>query len=535
VFSVFWTVVALVMTVVMGGIIAYEGDVIGRKYGKRRVTMFGLRPRHTAILITSVTGVMISAITTGVLFLLVPPVRDVILEGEQAIAMNNSLRAETRKLTRQRDDKQTAYVQAQTMLSSAQNDLRAMREKERQAREQFQQVNSQLGRAQSDLAAARRDRDAARKERLAALAQEREALRLNANLTRRNAALQEKNETLAAGNEALAKQSMTLAGQNAELEQTNESLKAANAQEQQKNEDYQQQNSEFAKQNEQLTRANSILMDINRRYNNDNKKLMEENQTLTATNKRLTQQLKDYADYPSLYDAYSAVRNRRVVVHGGEDLARRTVPANSPPDAVRKVVQELIHDAGMAASAKGAGLGEGARAVKVVDKQFFQVSPSGAVESVVEVTGEERVNAVVSRLAWQPVPYSVLALAVANSVEREPAAIDLQPLPDRLVFPKGRVVAARRFNTEQSPGQLFTEMVTFLKDMGQSTLDLGMIPRIDPATGEPLVGSLSAADIVGLVERARTIGGRVRISALAAADIHAADPLTLDFRIDTSL
>src|SRR2546427_10008842 len=86
--DMFYTTLALIMTVLMGGIIAYNGDLIGRKYGKRRVTLFKLRPKHTAILITSVTGVLISGFTTAVVFLLVPQVRDVILHGEEAIREN---------------------------------------------------------------------------------------------------------------------------------------------------------------------------------------------------------------------------------------------------------------------------------------------------------------------------------------------------------------------------------------------------------------------------------------------------------------
>src|SRR5258708_28937435 len=80
-----WTALALIMTVLMGGFIAYNGDLIGRKFGKRRVTLFHLRPKHTAILITSFTGLLISGLTTGIMFLLVPQVRDVILNGEEAI------------------------------------------------------------------------------------------------------------------------------------------------------------------------------------------------------------------------------------------------------------------------------------------------------------------------------------------------------------------------------------------------------------------------------------------------------------------
>src|SRR5436190_7594343 len=99
--TMFWTFLALGMTVLMGGLIAYNGDLIGRKYGKRRVTLFNLRPKHTAILITSVTGVFISAITTAALFLLVPRVREVILEGEHAIRELKPLQEGVKKLQEQ--------------------------------------------------------------------------------------------------------------------------------------------------------------------------------------------------------------------------------------------------------------------------------------------------------------------------------------------------------------------------------------------------------------------------------------------------
>src|SRR5689334_15483076 len=94
------------MTVLMGGIIAYNGDLIGRKYGKRRVSLFNLRPKHTAILITSVTGVFISAVTTGVMFLLVKPVREIILEGENAIKVKGQLERKNETLGRNIEQKQ---------------------------------------------------------------------------------------------------------------------------------------------------------------------------------------------------------------------------------------------------------------------------------------------------------------------------------------------------------------------------------------------------------------------------------------------
>lgn len=57
----------IAVLVVMGGIIAYIGDWLGSKVGKRKLTVFGLRPKHTSILFTIVTGIIIAGVTLGTL------------------------------------------------------------------------------------------------------------------------------------------------------------------------------------------------------------------------------------------------------------------------------------------------------------------------------------------------------------------------------------------------------------------------------------------------------------------------------------
>ena len=49
------------MLVVIGGIIAFIGDRIGMKVGKKRLSIFGLRPKHTSMLITVITGIVVAA------------------------------------------------------------------------------------------------------------------------------------------------------------------------------------------------------------------------------------------------------------------------------------------------------------------------------------------------------------------------------------------------------------------------------------------------------------------------------------------
>lgn len=48
---------------IMGGIIAYLGDELGYKLGKKRLSIFGLRPKHTSTLISIFSGVIVVAVT----------------------------------------------------------------------------------------------------------------------------------------------------------------------------------------------------------------------------------------------------------------------------------------------------------------------------------------------------------------------------------------------------------------------------------------------------------------------------------------
>lgn len=56
----------LVMAAI-GGLIAYIADKLGRKIGRARMSVFGLRPKYTSILLTVLTGILISVVTIGIM------------------------------------------------------------------------------------------------------------------------------------------------------------------------------------------------------------------------------------------------------------------------------------------------------------------------------------------------------------------------------------------------------------------------------------------------------------------------------------
>lgn len=59
----------IVALLVLGGVLSTLGDRLGTRVGKARLSLLGLRPRNTAVLITVLTGSLISAISLGLMLL----------------------------------------------------------------------------------------------------------------------------------------------------------------------------------------------------------------------------------------------------------------------------------------------------------------------------------------------------------------------------------------------------------------------------------------------------------------------------------
>ena len=55
------------MVALVGGVIAFIGDRVGMRAGRKRLTVFGLRPKYTSIIIAILTGVVTASCTLGIL------------------------------------------------------------------------------------------------------------------------------------------------------------------------------------------------------------------------------------------------------------------------------------------------------------------------------------------------------------------------------------------------------------------------------------------------------------------------------------
>ena len=87
--------------IVMGGIIAFLGDRIGSKVGKKRMTLFGLRPKYTSVIVTIISGVLISFSTVAVMAVVNDNVRVALFGLSKLQAQMNDLNQEIKVKNRE--------------------------------------------------------------------------------------------------------------------------------------------------------------------------------------------------------------------------------------------------------------------------------------------------------------------------------------------------------------------------------------------------------------------------------------------------
>lgn len=141
------SVVLILAVLVLGGLIATVGDRIGTRVGKARLSLFKLRPRRTATLVTILTGTIISASTFGILFAASEQLRTGVFELEK---IERRLRKSRDELKKTRDDKK----QVEAELTQAQADQAAATKKLAETNQQLTGTQQRLNETNQSLTAA---------------------------------------------------------------------------------------------------------------------------------------------------------------------------------------------------------------------------------------------------------------------------------------------------------------------------------------------------------------------------------------------
>lgn len=141
----------VLVLILLGGVIAYLGDRIGMQVGRRRLTLFGLRPKHTSIVVTIATGVLIVAASITVLSIASSDVRDALFRMREIQAALTTSQSQLADLEEELRLQQDEFLRTVEQRDAAQAELARATARLQAAEREYARVSQELERARGDL------------------------------------------------------------------------------------------------------------------------------------------------------------------------------------------------------------------------------------------------------------------------------------------------------------------------------------------------------------------------------------------------
>jgi uncharacterized protein (DUF3084 family) len=170
----------------LGGVLSTLGDRLGSRVGKARLSLFQMRPRRTAVVITVLTGSLISAVSLGLMLLVSERLRTGLFELDQ--------------LEERLANGRSQLATSQRQLATSQAELNRAELGQREAQKRFEQAQARASQLRRELAPllAQRNQLEAERTRLSREVQDRDA-----DIRRTEAELAQVRRRIAAGAQEL--------------------------------------------------------------------------------------------------------------------------------------------------------------------------------------------------------------------------------------------------------------------------------------------------------------------------------------------
>ncbi|MEA2553441.1 MAG: hypothetical protein QOJ65_1617 [Fimbriimonadaceae bacterium] len=502
----------LAIMVLAGGLVALMADKLGRTLGKKRLTLMGLRPRHTATLITVLAGMLIPFITVLFVAVVSQPVRQWMVEGRHAIEQRDHLTAQNKTL-----------------------------------------IGEQI-KLQADVEELRNERRDADAKTLVAENKRREAQRLLARETRTVNMLQREASALTLQINHLNSSLRLMQG---DLKSTQTNLLAAQVNLKRARVDYNvikisyyellrqakelnKQNGNLIVDNEKLGKENEVLVAQNKKAKDDleRSEFLWENAKLRlddakASLNRLNSQL-DFVntqfETAQLYLAtdLNTSRFKPIITQAGDELARVSVPANTTQEQAKGILAGLLKQAAARAEQLGA------KPLQAADKQ---VIPAGATAGLfprksdrgVVLTPEEQEKQIIEGISGSNGDQVLVATSFSNAFGGEWVPLDVKLHQNPLVYRRDETVAELRVSGTADEAVISEKISEFLRN---TVRPKALKDKMLPVSGQDeQFGSVSYNEIFQLARTIHSMERPVRVVAVAINDTRAADPLQLRFRV----
>ncbi|MFN4279524.1 DUF3084 domain-containing protein [Thermosynechococcus sp.] len=460
--------VLVLAVIILGGAIATVGDRLGSKVGKARLSWFNLRPRQTAVLITILTGSLISASTLAILFALSRELRDGVLRIDTIRRQQAAAEQELAETRAQKDEIEAELAQSQIELANIRQRLSQTNQVLEQAVNRQTLTEAELKQLQDRYTQAQKDLQNFEAQG-ARLRQEIQRLQ------RERQAIQDRLEDVAGQKAALETAIRTAQQRLAEVEGQKDRLQA-----------------EIDRIQDQLAVANQQQQVLR----NQQRSLQQEIAVLEASRKRLEE---------NVNILLLGLRRGTIAIRTGQVLASAIIQNVKDPAQATQVIEELLREA---------------RRNAIVLNNPRNVKPT---DQVIQITTED-----VNRLRRQisdGQPYVVRILAAANYLQGESNILVVpQVARNQEVFREGENLATISLDPSQmTDEQILQRLDQLFTVSNRRAIASGVLP--DPVTGT--VGSFRQIELVKFVLDLKDHQGTIDISAVTPTTVYTAGPLTL--------
>jgi uncharacterized protein (DUF3084 family) len=473
------SLILISVLVILACVIAYVSDNMGKKLGKKRISLLGMRPRQTATALTMASSVGIMFVTLLVVSLFSRQVRTALLRVDKMRENNEVLRDRNRVLKASAANLNTQLATLKQSVEASRETARESNTKAQQAsqkadkaRQKLSATQGELTSAQSDLRAAQSAVEQARRGEKAARGQVQAARSRLSQAQQRYAQAQ--------GRFAQAQQRFKQAQSRAE--KADRDVDEKQRQLQQASRDVQQERDRLTRARNELTQARNNLArvqnNLTRVQGSVNKTVKELGETVLeleqnrASVNRLREQVElEQARLETLKAYTEQLVTGRVVATLGQVFAERIIPAGLGPSALRDEIRALIEDAT-----------EAVRQPPINAKSVGLVTRTVIVEGKrVDVNEQEIVDLLTGYMATFNVPVAVRWAAARNYVEGETEILGLLlPVPVRTAFPRGTTLAETKIAGAQSDARIFNQLLALVNSGEKAAREQGITPPLTP-------------------------------------------------------
>ena len=492
----FYGIALIIVLVLASGLIAYLGDIVGRRMGRKRLTLWGLRPRHTAIIISVVAGMCITVGTLAAAMAVSIDVREGLTQVGQMRQERKQLQKELSRLRVQRDSLKDQRAELAQQRDQYAAELDQSRKQAVEQAKQLNQLNRQAAQERKELNATLGELRTVRVE------------------------LQHTQNSVATAERELAGAKHDLVAVRRDLADTRSQRDAAISQRKQVEQELTQKQQQLATVGQELTNATKELQNADGLYLDA---VRNREQAV-----RESEQAKEQAKLLwELFAARGRLRGDAPIFSINQPILSAVISGDQPKEAVRADLERFLDKVNAEAESRGARGESGQPAISL-----FTVRTDEATRQLQSFNREQMLDSASDQVWRSGGQVVVEAYSQWNAVKDEQVLVDFHLYQNQLVFKRDEKLAETMVNARANGGELMLKLIGLLRDeVGAKALQAGMVP-LPPRSEEGViadpsaaVGEIRPADLLRTIDAIKRHSGQVRVSVLAAEDTYSAGPL----------